>query len=243
MWIDLLADDPEEAKRFYGGLFGWTFETIEDDGYATIRMGDRAVGGLLRHRPDHDTEPDDLWLSSLSMAEVDAAAERAASAGGSVVRAPQTVGERGRVAVLRDPEGALFAVLQPSGGAPARARPTAGEVAWVQLWARDHEVSARFYERLAGWKTGRTLVHGEIDEAFFEVSGREVASVIELPWKDVQPNWLPYVAVASVPATMARASELGGRTLVRGEQAAVLQDSQGAAIGIVPLGEAARRDR
>ena len=240
VWVDLLADDPDSAARFYSGLFGWTFDPLEPTGdYATIRNGEHAIGGLIRHAPDEDDAPDDVWLASLSVADVDAAASAARRAGASVVRSPRRVGARGRVAVIRDPEGALLALLEPTGGVPRTRRAEAGDVAWLQLWARDHEVSQHFYGDLAGWGAGTVVAHGQIDESFFVRSGHEVASVIEIPWPHVEPNWLPYVAVASVDASIQRTKELGGRVLVRGKHVAILQDPEGGTIGITPVSGAA----
>lgn len=240
VWVDLLADDPDSAARFYGGLFGWTFDPLEPGGdYATIRNGEHAIGGLLRHAPEEDDAPDDVWLASLSVADVDAAAASAQRSGARVVRSPRRVGARGRVAVLRDPEGALLALLEPSGGVPRARGAEAGDVAWLQLWARDHEVSQHFYGDLAGWSAGTVVAHGQIDESFFVQRGHEVASVIEIPWPHVEPNWLPYVAVVSVDAAIERAKELDGRVLVRGKHVAILQDPEGGTIGITPAGGAA----
>jgi len=36
VWYDLLTEDLDRAKRFYGGLFGWEFEADGDDDYVSI---------------------------------------------------------------------------------------------------------------------------------------------------------------------------------------------------------------
>lgn len=243
VWFDLLVDDPDEAQKFYGPMFGWTFEPLEDGNYDTILLGGRPVGGLIQHAPENDSEPDDIWLPSISVAQVEAATKRVREAGGSVVMEPRHVGDRGHVAILRDPEGALFAVMHAAGGDPHGASVAAGDFVWVQLWSRDHEVPVHFYDDVAGWNVGEVLKHDETEEGFFESQGREVASVIELPWKHVAPNWLPYVGVADVGAAVEKAKKLGGRLLVRGTHLAIVQDSQGAAIGLAPLAAKAGSNR
>jgi len=159
------------------------------------------------------------------------------------VRAPRNVGARGRVAVLRDPEGAALAVMRSAGGDPAPTPPASGDFVWVQLWARDHEMARAFYEKVGGWTVRRFVAHDGIDEGVFEAGGEEVAGLIEIPWPKVRPNWLPYVQVADVDATIARATELGGRVLVRGARLAILQDPRGAAIGVEQMSTAQEPSR
>ncbi|MDG2304901.1 MAG: VOC family protein [Candidatus Binatia bacterium] len=245
VWFDLLVDNPDEAKKFYGPLFGWTFEPLDggDQGYDTIVHRGRPIGGILQHESENDTKPDDIWLASMSVADVDRAVGQAERGGGRVLRQPKRVGERGRVAIVEDLEGAAFALMRTPNGDPAAASEQAGDFHWVQLWARDYEVSIKFYGDVAGWEIGEVLAHDKIDEGFFEANGTEVASVIELPWENVQPNWLPYVGVEDVEQTLTKAEKLGGRVLIRGKHLAILADSQGAAIGIVPLETKSRSDR
>ncbi len=235
VWFDLLVDDPATARAFYGPVFGWSFEPLDDGHYDTIVHDGRDIGGLVRHTPDDADTPDDLWLPSLSVADVDAATARAKADGGRVLVEPRDIGARGRLAVLQDPEGATFALLHSPGGDPPARIDRAGDFHWVQLWSRDHEVPVDFYDDVAGWDVGEVLTHDRVEEAFFEADDREVASVIELPWPNVEPNWLPYVAVDDMEETIETATRLGGRVLVRGTHVAILQDPSGAAIGIGPV--------
>lgn len=243
VWFDLLVDDPDEAQKFYGPMFGWTFDPLDDGDYDTIRLGGRPIGGLIQHKPENDSVPDDIWLPSLSVARVEDATKRAQQDGGNVIMPPRDVGDRGRVSILRDPEGAVFAVMHAAEGDPHRTRAVAGDFVWVQLWSRDHEVPVDFYDDVAGWNVGEVLKHDDIEEGFFEREGLEVASVIELPWKKVSPHWLPYVGVDDVGAAVDKATKLGGRVLVRGKHVAIVQDSQGAAIGLAPLAAKDGSDR
>ena len=60
----------------------------------------------------------------------------------------------------------------------------------------------------------------------------------QIPWPEVQPNWLPYIKVDDPAAVARRAEELGGTVLippepeVRHGSAAFLLDPTGAAFGI-----------
>lgn len=243
VWFDLLVDDPDAARAFYGPLFGWTFEPLDDGSFDTIVNQGRPIGGLIRHTPHDDRTPDDVWLPSLSVADVDRSVANARAAGADILRKPRDLGERGRVAVLRDPGGAPFAVMRSAAGDPKAVAPSLGDFLWVQLWVRDHEVALPFYDRVAGWKVGEVVSHDGVEEGVFERDGVHVAGVIELPWKHVRANWLPYVRVADVAATIAAAKKSGGRVLVRGDHLAILQDPQGAAIGVGLASADVEKDR
>ena len=84
VWQELLTEDLQAARSFYGGLFGWQFEQTERLGkpYAWARSGADFVAGIVeveRQRPD---EPVAQWLSYVLVADLDAAAKTFVDAGG-----------------------------------------------------------------------------------------------------------------------------------------------------------------
>jgi uncharacterized protein len=104
-WNDLVTSDPDAAERFYGELFGWTFEALPDaGGYRIIRNGERSNGGVM---PMPDAPPS--WVPYFGHDDVDALAGRIGELGGSVFNGPMATGP-GRIAVLGDPQGAAFCV-------------------------------------------------------------------------------------------------------------------------------------
>jgi len=50
VWADLVTPDLSAAEHFYGGLFGWTFQTIHtgETDYAVALANGRPVGGLFQ---------------------------------------------------------------------------------------------------------------------------------------------------------------------------------------------------
>jgi len=73
VWHDLITDDVDQAKRFYGGLMGWSFEdaTRPNGGdYTLILSGDRLVGGIVQLDDPAGMEYS-RWLGYLSVANVD----------------------------------------------------------------------------------------------------------------------------------------------------------------------------
>jgi predicted enzyme related to lactoylglutathione lyase len=64
------------------------------------------------------------------------------------------------------------------------------------------------------------------------------AGVVQIPWDDVKPNWIPYIAVEDVAAVAARVEALGGSLLIapnpeiREGNAAIIADPSGAVFAI-----------
>ena len=113
-WIDTTQPDPDAAASFYTGLFGWEVENVmpadEAAKYliARIRGGDvAAISSQWEGAP-----PEAVWNTYIWVDDADESAAKAREAGGSIVGEPMDVGEAGRMAVLADPEGAVFSVWQ-----------------------------------------------------------------------------------------------------------------------------------
>ena len=105
----LNTSDPDAAERFYGDLFGWRFDRVSDDPpYWGIYRGDRLNGGMMT-LPQGAPMPSH-WLVYFGVDDLDMAAERIASSGGTVMVGPQEV-PGGRFVVAQDPEGAFFALF------------------------------------------------------------------------------------------------------------------------------------
>jgi predicted enzyme related to lactoylglutathione lyase len=111
-WNEAAVDDPEVARAFYGTVFGFRFDEIPGaGGYATFATGDRPLGGLGGHQPGSPKG----WTSCFAVSSTDDAVSTIESAGGKVTMAAMDT-EFGRFAVLEDPWGAPFSVMQAPAG-------------------------------------------------------------------------------------------------------------------------------
>jgi len=240
VWYDLLTNDLEGAKRFYGGLFGWSFEDggEEEPVYTTIVHADRAIGGIAYTAKMQREVNASQWVSNLSVADVDQAVEYVIGQGGTIAAEAQDLPDRGRVAVIRDPQGALVALVRSQSGDPELDRNKVGSWLWTELWTRDSEASIDFYAGLVGYEH-RGLDDGAPGAYFvFDRDGQAMAGVLSYDLEQVQPNWLPYILVDDPAAIVERVEALGGRVLIppdpdiRGGSAAVIADPSGAALTI-----------
>jgi len=108
-WNELLSSDPG-VTRFYSDVLGMTTSTM-DMGigpYTMFEVGGQPVGGTIAPQmpgtPNH-------WHVYFGTDDADATAAKAAELGGSVV-APPFDTPVGRMAVLRDPQGAMFSIIK-----------------------------------------------------------------------------------------------------------------------------------
>lgn len=111
-WSELTTSNAKAACEFYGGLFGWKVDTMDMGGmhYHVVKVGDTAVGGIMTLPPDAPKMPP-AWGVYVTVADCEAAVAKCKSLGGSVMMEPHDVPGVGRMAILRDPQGAVFSVM------------------------------------------------------------------------------------------------------------------------------------
>ena len=114
-WTERMARDAGAAKAFFTGLFGWTARDKDDFGftYTEFHLGDTPVGGLMPMAgPEWEGLPDH-FMQYFLVDDCDASAARAAELGGKVCVPGCDIPTVGRFAILEDPQGGTFAILQP----------------------------------------------------------------------------------------------------------------------------------
>jgi predicted enzyme related to lactoylglutathione lyase len=112
-WHELVTTNADAALDFYKNLFGWEVKGNFDMGPAGLYQmfgRDRfTYGGVMNKAGDTPANP--YWLHYVAVADsADAAAERAKEAGATLLSGPMEVPGGDRIAVLTDPQGAVFAV-------------------------------------------------------------------------------------------------------------------------------------
>ena len=112
-WADLMTPDQARAKTFYEGLFGWKLKPGQgkESGYLHIVNGENYIGGVP---PAHQSNPKDPphWLIYFAVADVDKTFQKAKDMSARVVLRPMDFEGVGRVAMLADPLGAVFALFR-----------------------------------------------------------------------------------------------------------------------------------
>ena len=253
-WIDTTQPDPAAAADFYRGLFGWELENVmppESPGkyfMARLRGGDVAA---VSSQPD-GAPPDPVWNTYVWAESADDAAAKARDAGGSVLAEPFDVMSSGRMAVLADPDGAMFAVWQANEHKGARIVNEHGSLNFNILSTRDPDAAKRFYGAVFGWTTldlgsgefwtlpgygdyleqltpGIRKMTAELGAAGFE----DVVAAIMPADSGTPAHWSVQFATDDADGTAAKAKELGGEVVMPPFDApyarvAVIRDPQGA---------------
>lgn len=113
-WNELQTRDPETAAAFYSALFGWKTEPIEQDGetvYVTIKNQAGWMNGGFMPMTEGHGDPPPFWMPYFTVPSCDEAVARVKELGGEVLAGPIEPGA-GRISVVSDPQGAVFAVFE-----------------------------------------------------------------------------------------------------------------------------------
>jgi predicted enzyme related to lactoylglutathione lyase len=240
VWFDLLTEELAETEKFYSDLFGWSFQKLEGrNDYWLIRHEDELIGGVF-YTARLGARPKARWLSYLSVSDVDRATQLAVDQGGAVHIEPVDFPNRGRFAIVSDPQGAVIALLRSTAGDPTDQELEVGEWMWNELWTTNTKTAFDFYQELVGYeKEVFGAVEGQ-DYWLMRRGDRRRAGMVKLPWQRVEPGWLPYVLVDDVKEIVEKTNRLGGRVLLAPEGvhhngSAVISDPGGAAIAVQTL--------
>jgi len=234
-WADLGTTDAAAAKAFYTAVFGWEALDAPAGGsatYTTFKLDGRDVAALYEMGDQEREQLTPHWSSYVSVEDVDAATGRARELGAEVMAEPLDVMQAGRMAVVRDPTGALVHLWQPRDQIGAGRVNDPGCMVWNELASPDPERAGAFFSELLGWTA-------EPDPTGYAVirSDGAINGGIRRLQEDEQPNWLIYFSAGSCDETAAAVREAGGRVLAGPMDAAVgrialVADPQGATFAL-----------
>jgi predicted enzyme related to lactoylglutathione lyase len=109
-WNELSTRDTAAAQKFYEAVFGWGVSDNAGGQYFEWQNAGATVGGMMPMPPSMPSEVPSHWLVYFAVSDTDAAVATATKLGGGVTM-PATDMEPGRIAVMSDPQGAMFAVI------------------------------------------------------------------------------------------------------------------------------------
>jgi predicted enzyme related to lactoylglutathione lyase len=112
LWFEYMSGDSVSASTFYDALFGWRAVDTPMGGpqpYPLIMNGSEGIGGFRAAAPCAAA----MWMSYVSVRDVDVSHSAALAAGGSSVIPPTDVPNVGRFATLLDPQRTCIAFMKP----------------------------------------------------------------------------------------------------------------------------------
>jgi predicted enzyme related to lactoylglutathione lyase len=113
-WVELLTRAPERAETFYTSVFGWTVRPSAH--YPQWGVDGADFGGMMTMDDTFPPEVPPHWLPYFAVADVHTTAAATTAAGGAVLMEPRSIADVRRIAVLRDPQGAVFGVHEAGTG-------------------------------------------------------------------------------------------------------------------------------
>ncbi len=241
-WYELATADTAAARAFYGPVLDWQFQDAGMPGftYLLALSGADMVAGLMQP----DTPMPEFWMVYFAVDDCDAAAARVADLGGGIHRAPEDIPDTGRFAIVTDPQGAAFGLLQPlPGGIGSAFDPSQdGHGNWHELHSTAPEAALAFYTALLGWQATRAMPMGDGmgNYQLFAHAGQDIGGMMRLMGPPgAASHWLPYFGVPSAMPAHDGIVAAGG-TVLRGPlevpgggHIVVARDPRGAEFAVV----------
>jgi len=111
--LEVPCENFDRAQKFYGDLFGWTFEAHGPE-YLIFRCNDSSSGtvsgGGMYKCPDRINLP----VAYLQVSDIDAKMKEIKEAGGSVLKEPHEIGgNMGQISSFKDSEGNAMSLYMP----------------------------------------------------------------------------------------------------------------------------------
>jgi hypothetical protein len=244
-WFELGTTDQSAAKRFYGQLLGWTAQDNPmgpDEVYTMFQLDGRHTGAVY-------TLPAKLsalgvpphWNVYFATPDVDQSVVRVSELGGTLVQPPFDVMDAGRMAICKDPGGAMFSLWQARRHHGVAALNENNAVCWSELLTWELAKVSEFYSGLFGWKTKSSGNMPTYLEFSAGAQPRGGLMQMEEEFQGMPSQWGIYFMVADCDAAAAKARELGA-TVRHGPfsapgvgRMAMLADPQGAGFSIITL--------
>ncbi len=245
-WVELGTTDSEGAKKFYTQLFGWTFEDRPVGPgmvYTMLKLDGKGTGAL--YQLDEAKRSQGIpshWLSYAAVASADESTTKAKELGATVIVEPFDVMTVGRMAVIQDPTGAVFALWEGRDHKGADLVNVPNSFCWNELMTTDTAKDGDFYSGLFGWSKD-TQNFGPMEYTMFANGERPAGGMLKITPEmgPIPPNWLVYFAVDDCDASTQKAKELGAMVMKGPEDIpsigrfSILIDPQGAALALIKL--------
>jgi uncharacterized protein len=243
LWDELLTTDMKAAETFYTTVVGWKVEPFEGSPARYdfwTRAGGVPIGGVMAI-PDGMSFPPH-WVMYVGVPKLEDAIAHVQRLGGSTLSPLVEVPNVGRMRVMKDPQGAMFAIHEPAPSSPEmpEAPPEIGDVSWRELYTTDAAAAVTFYSDLFGWRETQAMDMGPMGKYHIFTRNWDLGGIMNKPkeLEQVPPNWGLYFRVDDVKKGAERVTASGGQVLngpmdvPGGDQVVNCMDPQGAAFSL-----------
>ncbi|MEM9078864.1 MAG: VOC family protein [Bacteroidota bacterium] len=149
IFADLSTYTPKASMAFYEAVFGWKYYLR--DAYYTAYVGDRPVSGLYE-TPEKfkQMRMPSFWMTYIQVTDLESVVDKAKQLGGIIEMNYEMVGF-GKVALIRDPQGAGFTLYEGYKLQSTRTKNTKNTLIWNELHVSDVEKVIPFYQGILEW--------------------------------------------------------------------------------------------
>ncbi|WP_404342273.1 VOC family protein [Pseudoalteromonas mariniglutinosa] len=244
-WAELCSNDWRAGKAFYTQLFDWQNDDqpIGDDMYYTMlqKQGDDVAAMYQMPSEQQQAGVSSHWLLYIAVTDVDSLATKAKQLGADIIAGPHNVMDAGRMLLLQEPGGAMFALWQANQHPGTQRVSEFSTPYWHELVSKNSQQSRDFYCQLLGWQYEIKAMQG-MDYTLFTVDHQPVAGMLEMTdeWpSEIPAHWMLYFAVQDCEQMAEKAQQLGGEICVAATDIAdvgrfsVITDPQGAVFSVI----------
>lgn len=245
-WEELGTSNGEAAKNFYTQLFGWSYvDNPMGPGmvYTMFKLDGKDVAASYELMPEQTVQgvPPN-WTSYVAVTSADETVNKAKAAGGTILKEPFDVFTLGRMAIIQDPAGAVFALWEPKDHKGAGVCNVPNSFCWNELMTTDTKKAGDFYSTVFDWKR-EVQNFGPMEYTMFSNGERPNGGMFQITPEmgPIPSNWLVYFAVDDCDAKVQQASDLGATVLKPADDIpgigrfSILTDPQGAAFALIKL--------
>lgn len=226
IWYELMCSDVGAVREFYRATLGWDIpaegQSMPNGAeYRVIARSDGgAAGGVLTISPKMaDMGMASAWFPYFHAADIDALIVKATELGAMMHLPATNMPGAGRIAMLSDPQGAMFYLITPE---PPPGQPDAqadvfsvdrpGRCRWNEITTSDGPGARAFYTALFGWSADNAMPMGPAgDYVFIEADGVGIGAINPMMAEGASPHWGPVFGVPDIDAARAAAEANGGR--------------------------------
>lgn len=244
-WFELHTLDDKAARNFYASLFGWNERLVplgNDDVYRIQQLQGQDCAAIMKMMPEMQKQgiPSN-WMPYVATPNVDASVEKAKGLGGGVVAPAMDVMDQGRMAVIRDPQGAVISLWQAGATPGVGITREPGAFVWAELMTRDVAGAKTFYSGEFAWATREMPGAQGMPYTIIENQGSGIGGIFAIrpDMGPMPPNWMIYFMVKDCDATLEKVKSLGGRVLMPAQTVpqagrfAPVMDPTGAAFAVL----------
>lgn len=228
--IELQIQDVKKSMKWYGDLFGWETNYMEEMKYGTFYDG--RVGGGFNAPAEgmHGTVP------YVEVGDVTAILQKAENTGGKIITSESPIPGVGTFGIFTDPDNNMIGVVHSTNQQQMPKSEKPNQIVHIELQVKDAQNAANWYSDLFGWET---RYDNNLNYGLFTTGENEVAGGFN-PTESPHPGAVAYVHVADVDAMTKKAESHGAKVVQQpfdiegaGMRMALVADPDGVVLGLM----------